>query len=532
MTNRPETRSASIVLLAGVAGAELIIDSRTMRSVVGLLVVFGCSSPQRESPPDASREWRSALYPAEWSPAFTDDAGRFLHDFSYAGFEGGAAPPTAAPTITLEAPSGDATALIQGALDDGGVVLLAAGTWRVDGTLTISKANVVLRGSGAGTVLVFTKSSGLEFGQDVTIGAAPVFGVEAPILRDTPSRATQVALGSLDGGALRVGDDVVLGHVITPEFIAAHGMTGTWRAFNDTWQPIAWRTITAIDGSSVTLDVPLRSPLLLRDRPSLRRVTHTVHHVGIESLAFTNAVAPAAALAMNQVSVFHFTGVKDSWVRDVHSISLDGGVHVQSGGLRVHQSKRVTVMNSSIGRAQHRGSGGNGYLFEVRQSNEVLFRDCDARDGRHNFIQNWGFGVSGCVWQRVSSSGGTAENGFGLEARGVSEFHHSLATGNLIEDSVFDDGFAIVNRGQESTGAGHTGTENVFWNVRGTGVVRSMQLGHGFVIGTDGLAIETRDLFLLGHTGTEPFDWVEGVDAGSTLTPRSLFDDQRARRGR
>ncbi len=500
-----------------------------MRSVVGLLLMLGCSSPKVEATPDASLEWRSALYPAEWSPTFTDDAGRFLHDFSYAGFEGGTTPPTSAPAITLQAPAGDATAMIQRALDDGGVVLLAPGTWRVEGTLTISKPHVVLRGSGDSTILVFTKSSGLEFGQNVTVGAAPQFGVEAPVLLDTPARATRLELG---GGALQVGDDVVVGHVITPEFIAAHGMTGTWRAFNDTWQPIAWRTITAIDGATVTLDVPLRSPLLTRDRPSLRRVTHTLHHVGIESLSFTNAVDPAAALAMNQVSVFHFTGVKDVWLRDVHSVSLDGGAHVQSGGIRVHQSKRVTVMNSSIGRAQNRGSGGNGYLFEVRQSNEVLFRDCEARDGRHNFIQNWGFGVSGCVWQRVSSSGGTAENGFGINARGVSEFHHSLATGNLIEDSVFDDGFAIVNRGQESTGAGHTGTENVFWNVRGTGVVRSMQLGHGFVIGTDGLSIETRDLFLLGHTGTEPFDWVEGVDAGSTLTPRSLFDDQRARRGR
>ncbi|MBM4777368.1 MAG: hypothetical protein GQE15_06655 [Archangiaceae bacterium] len=502
-----------------------------MRSVVGLLLLVGCSAPKVESLADASVEWRSALFPPDWSPGFTDDAGRFLHDFSYAGFEGGATPPRAAPTITLEAPVGDATALIQRALDDGGVVLLRPGTWRIEGTLTISRPNVVLRGSGSDTVLVFTKSTGLEFGQNVTLGATPRFAAEAPVLMDVPSRATRLELGVLDGG-LQVGDDVVLGHVITPEFIAAHGMTGTWRAFNDTWQPIAWRTITAIEGATVTIDVPLRSPLLTRDRPSLRKVADAVHHVGIESFSFTNAVDPSAALAMNQVSVFHFTGVKDAWVRDVHSISLDGGAHVQSGGVRVHQSMRVTVMNSSIGRAQNRGSGGNGYLFEVRQSNEVLFRDCDARDGRHNFIQNWGFGVSGCVWQRVSSSGGTAENGFGINARGTSEFHHSLATANLIEDSTFDDGFAIVNRGQESTGAGHTGTENVFWNVRGSGVIRSMQYGHGFVIGTDGLAVETRDLFLLGHAGTEPFDWVEGVDAGSTLTPRSLFDDQRSRRGR
>lgn len=279
--------------------------------------MLGCSSPKVEAMPDASLEWRSALYlPSGGLRSPTMQAGSCTTSRTRVSKVERLRRRTRR-AITLQAPTGDATALIQRALDDGGVVLLAPGTWRVEGALTISKPHVVLRGSGDRTILVFTKSSGLEFGQNVTVGAAPQFGVEAPVLLDTPARATRLELG---GGALQVGDDVVVGHVITPEFIAAHGMTGTWRAFNDTWQPIAWRTITAIDGATVTLDVPLRSPLLTRDRPSLRRVTHTLHHVGIESLSFTNAVNFAAALAMNQVSVFHFTGVKDVWLRDVHSV--------------------------------------------------------------------------------------------------------------------------------------------------------------------------------------------------------------------
>ena len=498
-----------------------------------LLVVFmlGCLQPVEPAggePPPA--RWRSALFPADWAPGWTDGAGRFLHDFSYAGAEG--LPGQGAAQTVVPRPAGDATEALQRALDeapDGGVLVLAPGLWRIDGALRIRRPNLVVRGDEA--TLVFTRAEGLSFSQHVTIGEPPVTTGEAPLLADAVARAFTVEVGTLDGGALAPGDDVALGHVITPEFVAAHGMTGTWRAFNGTWQPMAWRTVTGVDGATVTLDVPLRSPLLLRDRPSLRRVVHRVHHVGLEDLRFTNAVEPARALAMDQVGVFHFTGVEDCWARNVRSVGLDGGAHVQSVGLRVHQSKRVTFSGCAVGPPQHRGSGGNGYLFEVRQSNEVLLRDCEAVGGRHNFIQNWGFGTSGCVWQRVTSRGGTAESPLG-SARGLSEFHHSLATANLIEDSVFDDGFAIVNRGAESTGAGHTGTQNVFWNVRGAGVLRSLQFGDGYVIGTRGLAVETRDLLMLGDRGSAPEDFTEGLGDADRLEPTSLFDAQRRRRGR
>ena len=78
---------------------------------------------------------------------------------------------------------------------------------------------------------------------------------------------------------------------------------------------------------------------------------------------------------------------------------------------------------------------------------------------------------------------------FPLGLVGYSEFHHSLATANLIDSSIFHDGFSIINRGSYSSGAGHTGTENVFWNTSGTGLLRSQQYGWGYVIGTS-LALE------------------------------------------
>ena len=93
--------------------------------------------------------------------------------FPYAGFGGGgklALPTNATVKMTLSAIAGDNTlAQIQNALNfvgnltpdaNGfrGVVLLNPGIYEMDGTLSLSKSGVILRGSGsspAGTVLHF-----------------------------------------------------------------------------------------------------------------------------------------------------------------------------------------------------------------------------------------------------------------------------------------------------------------------------------------------------------------------------------------
>ena len=41
--------------------------------------------------------------------------------------------------------------------------------------------------------------------------------------------------------------------VITDAFIAEHQMTGTWQAFNGTWQPFFWRKVTALGSDGTVL---------------------------------------------------------------------------------------------------------------------------------------------------------------------------------------------------------------------------------------------------------------------------------------
>jgi hypothetical protein len=115
-----------------------------------------------------------------------------------------------------------------------------------------------------------------------------------------------------------------------------------------------------------------------------------------------------------------------------------------------------------------------------------------------------------------------------------SELHHSRARANLFDGCTFDDGWQSVNRGTESTGAGHAGTENILWNTSGTGIVKSLQRGQGYIIGTTDVRVVTEPDLIDSVRGlarnTEPVDFVEGVGRGGTLVPTSLYEDMRARR--
>lgn len=506
------------------------------------------------SPPDPGF-WRSALYPEDWTPDFTATDGHFLHDFSYAGYHRSEIPlPAVPPGASFDVLSfgadisgqSDSTAAIQAAVDaaasaGGGVVSLPAGTFRIDGTVVIQDSNIVLQGAGSGSTFVYFTQTSSDYNAHLRFQGNLVQSTEYMLSQDGASRSAVVYVA--DASGLAVGDEVSVGQLISDDFVADHGMTGTWVEFNGLWRAFFRRTVVAVDTTvspnAVTLDIPLRYEMLIRDSASLRKESGYLTECGIEDLALSDAGNYLDAWTHNQVDMVSFSEVSDCWVRRVASwsspLSDPAGYHIFNNGLLVSDSKRVTVTDTDLGYAENRGSGGNGYLFEVRRSNEILTQDSVGTAGRHNFIQNWDFGTSGCVWLRTESYDGRSmlADWDSVGYPSYSEFHHSLAMANLIDQSVAADGWQGVNRQAESSGAGHSVTESVFWNISGGGYLRSLQFGDGYVIGTTDMEVHTDpnewDWNNSGE-GTEPADWLEGEDIGSTLEPVSLFEDQRFKR--
>lgn len=493
--------------------------------------------------------WCSSLYPPSWSASTpADSEGRALPDFSYAGYHYGERPPASPPGATYDVVAGygadptggaDATSSIQSAISaasaaGGGVVYFPPGSYRVGGGLTVTASRVVLRGAGKSSVLRFTRTSGMGGSAGITFAGSVRRDGARALAADGAARANEVLVDNAAG--LAPGDDVAIGWTITPSFVSEHGMAGTWTAFNGSYQTFFRSKVVTVDTSSsphrVVVDVPLRYRARVRDGAALQKETGYLREVGVEHLGVTTAVTWDQAWAENQAHALMLREVADGWVSDVHSVapagSPDSAFHLRSSGIYIENAKRVSVLGSSMENAQNRGGGGNGYLFEVSRTSEVLFADCTARNGRHNFTQNWGFGNTGTVLLRFSSSGSAEMSSSSAKPTpAMAEHHHSLAMATLVDDSRIDDGFGMVNRGSWSSGAGHTATESVVWGSSGNGRIVSQQFGWGYVVGThSGLDVDTS----VGSSGTAPQDFVEGAGQGETLYPTSLYEDQRARR--
>ena len=498
--------------------------------------------------PDAP--WRSTLYPTDWVPGFSTENGQ-LRDFSHAGYR---ASEVALPSVDLAGaasvldlgadPTGatDSTFAIQAALDGGPnddslyVVHLPAGTYRIDGALWVRRPNTVLMGDGSGDSKLWFTATDVGFGHThLRFQGSPTGSLPTELSIDTAPEDSAVTVASTDGYA--VGDEVWIGIDITEDFISDHGMEGYWTFSLGQWRPFFRRTLTAVDATTGTLslDVSLPYALKTRDGARIEKVDGLLTEVGMVGIGVSDAADWEAAWALDQVHAVAFEGVDQAFMQDVVSFAgpgADGDFHLQSGGVMVRNSRRVTIADSHFANPQHRGEGGNGYLIDLRTSNQVLVRDSSAINGRHNLIQNWDFGASDLVFLRTHSEGSEAYTS-STDTRGTaacSETHHALAIAVLVDQSTVDDCWKMVNRLSYSSGAGHTATESVFWNLQGSGSLTSHQFGRGYIIGTALTEVTTEVIEIYESLGTAPEDFREGIGEAATLEPPSLFDDQLSRR--
>jgi hypothetical protein len=233
-----------------------------------------------------------------------------------------------------------------------------------------------------------------------------------------------------------------------------------------------------------------------------------------------------------------FDRVHDAWLYDVDTFLPAGntsGAHVLSHGVFFAQgSFRITVDGCDFGRSQYRGGGGNGYLFHL-QGNDALVVNSSATDARHGFTTNQA--VTGNVFLRDTAR----------TSRLANDTHRFLSHANLYDNIRLEgDWLQSVNRGETSSGAGFTGTMQVYWNTvvasnprtaRGC-AVESAQWGHAYMIGSraeaGAMALLCPSSFSNGTWASldqgAPADDVEGEGMGSTLYPVSLYEAQRAMR--
>lgn len=196
--------------------------------------------PSTSSAQSAGPPWRSALYPTTWVPVdeggTPDTAGRYLPDFSYAGWHRGEARPAygkGPATMTVEERYGDgttdATMAIQSAIDavcakGGGTVQIPAGLFVIrlpqpdaKQILSIACSHVVLLGDGPQhTQLLVDAPLSLRGKAAIAVGGAGSIDDHAaspslpsvPLAVDVPAPSSSLRLSLAN--AFQKGDWIVV----------------------------------------------------------------------------------------------------------------------------------------------------------------------------------------------------------------------------------------------------------------------------------------------------------------------------------
>ncbi|NDP21542.1 MAG: hypothetical protein GZ091_10740 [Paludibacter sp.] len=527
--------------------------------VINLSVAFGQS-------------WRSSLYPANWTPGFSDKEGRFLHDFSYAGYHSGldeipnrknnVIDVTKSPYNADKSGQADATEAIQKALDmagkqGGGVVLLPEGEYKISVPenkkygIIIRYSNVVLRGEGASKS--FLKCITTNLRSKIVLLVAPENNNwskpednAVALAKDVDQPTQRIPLQ--DVNSFKIGDRICITSDVTDEFAAEHGCLNFWKALRG---PTFYREIKDIDkkNNSILIDVPTRYYLKTRDMARVYKIRVTLSESGLENFAIGNVQnaeqgfndneynAPGTgAYQVHSSQVIELRNVENCWVKSVSTYkpaenTLD--IHVLSNCLSLNNSRFVTVESCNFQKSQYNGEGGNGYMYCL-MSNDCLLKNCYAENGRHNYD-----------FKLMVSNGNVIYGCQSKDPRLASDFHMHLSMANLFDSFVADGDYLDASfRPYGSGGAMHmySTTQSVFWNTIGLQkhkssnyLIDSRQFGNGYVIGTSGKSSAVLTTPVSGIKGkiefnTAPEDFTEGISKGETLVPQSLYLDQLEKR--
>lgn len=458
---------------------------------------------------------------------YSTDANNRIPDYSYAGYRYGEKPlPNVAVVTTLGPTSGDQTARIQGALDaignrapdangHRGTLQLLPGRYDIYGTLRVRQSGVVLRGSGRGTnaavdTILYARGNSPHQRTVVIVGtndSSPWDAGASTNVTDNFVAAGSLSVNVQNAGLFSVGQEVIVTHPSTQAWINAIGgggvTTGAWAAGTKDIPYV--RKVAAIAGSRITFDAPIFNHLdrsLSQARVAVVSGRNLIREAGVENLRVD--IETAGGQDENHAwSAISVAGAEDSWVKTV-ATRYFGYAGVKTAG-----ATRITIDTASATNPIGIRTGSRFYNFDVDDYSQlVLFTNCVAADGRHNFISNGTMSASGVVWHRCSSTG-----------TNDSEGHRHWSTGMLFDAiSGSNLNLKLFNRGDWGTQHGWGLAHSTAWNSQATFFIQRPPTAQNY--GISGLGNNSTAYSFPGAMG-----YVD-IRPGQRLVPESLYEAQ------
>ncbi len=500
-------------------------------------------------------DWQSQIvyHEGDSTLAYVSDAeGNRIPDFSYAGYKGGLEPIPDIPVVKTLAPvEGDNTVRIMNALfqvyymlkdENGfhGALLLEPGIWEITGSIKFKYPGVILRGSGDGedpetnTILWATGNTPSQRtvlvagGGGTSKWSEKVTGTQTNITSDTVfvgTREFEIANVS----AYAIGDNIIIYHPCTDAWLQSidyggtHSGEGEAEPEDKPWEPGKYplvfnRYIIDIHDSRITIDAPVFNTLI-RELSQSYIYKYSRNNlkagIGIENLRIDIETFGGTdeAHAWQALDLFQ---IEDAWVRNCTFL------HFGQSGIRCNTASRITVENCRALDPVSIITGERRYNFNVyTASQQILFKNCHASNGRHHYISNGTSYTSGCVFLDCTSTGAYAS----------SEGHRGWSMGLLFDNLVELNGprpglnprlLGLYNRGYYGTSHGWAIANSVAWNcnvANGYLIVQKPPTAQNYAIGCAGYRITGK---LPYAEFNEPEGYIEGANQAGLL-PRSLY---------
>ena len=402
-----------------------------------------------------------------------DSLGNRIPDFSYCGYMASEKTiPNVDIKIIVPVAKGDATLRIQSALDyvaslpveaNGfrGAVLLQKGTYEVLGQLRITASGVVLRGSGMnanGTTIIGAGTVRLALikivGKNKLEKEFNGYKIIDPYV---PVNATQFHV-----------DSAAINNQLPTKILIRRPSTKNWIAILATdifgggisalgWKPgdrdiFFDRTITKIDGNTITIDAPLTTAIDAAYGGGMMygySWDGRIKNCGVENLRCVSTYDKNNLKDEDhRWNAINIENAEDAWVRQINFENFAG-----SAVSVLETSKRVTVEDCKSLHPISEIGGQRRYTF-LTTGQQTLFQRCYAEDGYHDFATGYCAPGPNAFVQCESHLPGSFSGGIDSWSSGI------------LFDVVNVDGNALRfgNRGQDANGAGWAVANSVFWN--------------------------------------------------------------------